>query len=68
MSLYIYHESTGTLIALAERVFLVNDKDVDYDILSQMDDGLFVPEWEHKGRRIDNYNMGHLFYGESNEI
>ena len=64
MSLYIYHEGTGTLIALSDKCFLVNDKFVDDETMAALSDGASVTEREHKGLRIDNYNMGNLFYGE----
>ena len=64
MSLYIYHEGTGTLIALADTVYLINDKFVDEETMESLSDGASVSNREHKGLRIDNYNMGNLFYGE----
>ena len=63
MSLYIYHPGTGTVIPLSDTVYLVNDKFVSEDLLDAMSDGMTLDEREHKGYRIDNYNMGNLFYG-----
>ena len=63
MSLYIYHEGTGTLISLDDKVFLINDKYCDEDTLDSMENGASVSEFEHKGYRIDNYNMTNLFFG-----
>ena len=64
MSLYIYHPGTGTVISLRDTVYLVNDKFVSEDLLDEMSDGMTLDEREHKGIRIDNYNMGNLFFGE----
>ena len=61
--LYIYHPKTGTLIPLSEQVFLVNVEHAGRDTINDLSEGVPVPEREHKGWRIDNYNMGNLFYG-----
>lgn len=64
MSLYIYHEGTGTLISLSDRVYLINDKFVSEDVINDLSEGFRMEEVDHKGYRIDNYNMGNLFFGE----
>ena len=63
MSLYIYHPGTGCLISLTDEVYLVNDKFATEDTMNDLEEGLRIPVNEHKGFRIDNYNMGTLFYG-----
>lgn len=63
-TLYIYHPGTGTLIPLSDEVYLVNAEWVSEDILDAMSDGMTLDERIHKGRRIDNYNMTNLFFGE----
>lgn len=61
--LFIYHPGTGTLISLYDPVYLVNAEVVDPDILDGMSMGGSYSAREHKGRRIDNYNMTNLFFG-----
>lgn len=63
-TLYIYHPGTGTVIPLSDEVYLVNAEWVSEDILDAMSDGMTLDERIHKGRRIDNYNMTNLFFGE----
>lgn len=65
MALYIYHEGTGTLIDLSDRVFVVNDKHCAEDIMNAMSEGQSIDDEMHHGYRLDNYNMGNLFYGEA---
>lgn len=65
MSLFIYHAGTGTVISLSDECYLVNDKFIDADTMEAFEYGeKDIPPIEHKGYRIDNYNMGNLFYGE----
>jgi hypothetical protein len=63
MALYIYHSGTGTVLPLSDSVYLVNDKYCDEETLEAMSNGGTVPNYAHKGLRIDNHNMGNLFYG-----
>jgi hypothetical protein len=63
-TLYIYHPGTGTVIPLSDEVYLVNSEQVSEDMLDDMSDGLTLDERDHKGYRIDNYNMTNLFFGE----
>lgn len=61
--LWIYHPGTGTVIALADKVYLVDTANLSDEIYADMLDGASVTEREHMGRRIDNYNMTNLFFG-----
>ena len=63
-NLFIYHEGTGTLIALSDKVYLIDADAIDSDTLDDLEMGANVTEREHKGWRIDNYNMTNLFFGE----
>jgi hypothetical protein len=62
-NLFIYHEGTGTLIALSDKVYLIDADLIDSDTLDDLEMGANVTEREHLGRRIDNYNMTNLFFG-----
>lgn len=62
-TLYIYHPGTGTVISLSDEVYLVNTEWLSEDILDDMSNGLTLDESDHKGYRIDNYNMTNLFFG-----
>lgn len=62
--LYIYHPGTGTLISLSDPTFLVCSDFVDEETMEAMSNGASLTEREHKGWRIDNYNMTNLFFGE----
>ena len=62
--LLIYHPGTGTVIALSDPVYLVDADLLDARTLEDMEMGANVSEREHKGWRIDNYNMTNLFFGE----
>ena len=61
--LFIYHPGTGTVIALSDPVYLVDGDIAGPSIMEDMSMGANVTEREHKGFRIDNYNMTNLFYG-----
>lgn len=61
--LWIYHPGTGTVIALADKVYLVDTANLSDELYAEMLDGASVTEREHKGWRIDNYNMTNLFFG-----
>ena len=63
-NLFIYHEGTGTLIALSDKVYLIDADVIDSATLDDLEMGANVTEREHKGWRIDNYNMTNLFFGE----
>lgn len=63
-NLFIYHEGTGTLIALSDKVYLIDADAIDGSTLDDLEMGANVTEREHKGWRIDNYNMTNLFFGE----
>lgn len=62
--LLIYHSGTGTLISLRDEVYLVDATRVREDILDSMEMGGTVDEREHMGYRLDNWNMGNLFFGD----
>ena len=60
--LFIYHEGTGTLISLSDKVFLIDADKVDPVVMSDLSDGISgITDKEHLGYRIDNYNMANLF-------
>jgi hypothetical protein len=61
--LFIYHQGTSTLIPLSDEVYLVNAETVGDEMLNDMSDGCNVYPMEHKGYRLDNYNMTNLFFG-----
>lgn len=60
--LLIYHPGTGTIIPLSDEVYLV-DTAIAADVLDDMECGMNVPVVEHKGYRLDNFNMTNLFFG-----
>ena len=64
-NLFIYHEGTGTLIALSDKVYLIDADAIDERTLDDLEMGANVTEREHKGWRIDNYNMTNLFFGDN---
>ncbi len=61
--LFIYHQGTQTLIPLSDEVYLVAADVVGSEMLNDMSDGCNVYPMEHKGYRLDNYNMTNLFFG-----
>ncbi len=64
-NLFIYHEGTGTLISLSDRVFLIDADSVDPVVMSDLEDGISgITDKEHLGYRLDNYNMTNLFFGD----
>ena len=63
-NLFIYHSGTGTLISLADPVYLVASDIAGEYAMEVMDSGVECYPDEHKGYRIDNYNMTNLFFGE----
>lgn len=63
-SLFIYRPSTGTMIPLSDEVYLCNVDDIEIDFLYAIEGGATVSPQNHKGIRIDDWNMGNVFYGE----
>jgi len=61
--LFIYHQGTGTLIALSDEVYLVAEDVAGEQLIEDMSEGCNVYPMEHKGYRLDNYNMTNLFFG-----
>lgn len=62
--LFIYHPGTGTIIALSDEVYLVDNAQLDADAQQAFDFGMTnIPVELHKGYRLDNYNMTNLFFG-----
>ena len=63
--LFIYHPGSGTLISLADPTFLVDRNIIDSEIFDFMEMGSswLIGSREHKGIRLDNYNMTNLFFG-----
>jgi len=59
--LLIYHPGTGTVISLSDKVYLVDAETAGEETVAEMLEG-FVEEREHKGFRIDNFNMSNLFF------
>ena len=62
--LWIYHPGTGTVIPLSDEVYLVDIANISDELYAEMLDGITVSPRRHLGRRIDNYNMTNLFFGE----
>ena len=61
--LFVYHPGTGTVIPLSDVVYLCDSSLIAPVDLEYMEAGNFVDVFEHKGIRIDNYNMTNLFFG-----
>jgi hypothetical protein len=65
--LFIYHPGTGTMISLSDPVFLLDANVIEEKAPGAVDaysDGYATyDDAELMGVRIDNYNMGHLFFG-----
>jgi hypothetical protein len=64
-NLFIYHPETGTLVDLSEQVYLLDPGVIDPDVWWEIKNSATMPERDHKGRRLDNYNMTNLFFGGS---
>ena len=60
--LIIYHPGTGTVIPLSDVVYLCDTQKIAPVDLEYMIDGSFIDIHEHKGYRLDNYNMTNLFF------
>lgn len=61
--LFIYHQESSTLISLNDEMYLIAADVVGEEMLSEMSIGCNVYPMEHKGYRLDNYNMTNLFFG-----
>ena len=61
--LLIYHPGTGTVIPLSDEVYLVDTSIPGDDTVQKMLEGLVEPR-DHKGYRLDNFNMTNLFFKE----
>ena len=62
--LLIYHPGTGTVIPLSDTVYLVDADTAGEETVAEMLEG-FVEEREHKGYRLDNFNMTNLFFEDA---
>ena len=62
--LYLYCPDRKQMISLQmERVYLVDSIHISPEMFQHVDfDGGILSEAEHKGYRIDNYNMTNLFF------
>ena len=61
--LFIYHQESSTLISLNDEMYLIAADIVGEEMLNEMLVGCNVYPMEHKGYRLDNYNMNNLFFG-----
>jgi hypothetical protein len=61
--LLIYHPGTGTVVPLSDEVYLVDTSIAGEETVAEMLEG-YVEERQHKGFRIDNFNMTNLFFGK----
>lgn len=61
--LFIYHQGTQTLIPLSDEVYLIDAALTSEEMINDMSEGCNVYPMEHKGYRIDNYNITNLFFG-----
>jgi len=63
--LYIYHPGTGTTVSLADPVYLLDASSISSRDLVALDEGTLDKFAASViGIRIDNTNMGHIFYGK----
>lgn len=58
--LFIYHPGTGTVISLSDEVYVCDTADIDIENAELIP---YIPILEHKGIRIDNYNMTNFLEG-----
>ena len=63
--LFIYHQESSTLISLNDEMYLIAADIVGDEMINEMLVGCTVYPMEHKGYRLDNYNMTNLFFGDS---
>ena len=65
--LFIYHPGTGTMIALSDPVFLLDANMIEEKApgaLEAYSEGYAThDDAKLMGTRIDNWNMGNLFFG-----
>ena len=63
--LFIYHPGTGTMISLADPVYLIDAGAQSDAAMDDFNEGsasqLFA---SNRGYRIDNHNMTNLFFGD----
>jgi hypothetical protein len=64
--LIIYHPGTGTVIPLSDVVYICDTQFIAPADLDYMEMGGEVDVFEHKGYRLDNHNIGWLFFGDEN--
>lgn len=63
--LVIYHPGTGTAIPLSDAVYLVNVAHISKRDLEALENGTLDKfDMSVIGTRIDNSNMGNIFYPE----
>ena len=60
--LLIYHPGTGTVISLADPVYLIDTSAIDEETLDELEMGTQVAPQHHKGYMIDNHIMNNLFW------
>lgn len=64
-NLFVYHPGTGTSIMLSDPVYLLDASKISEKQLADFDDGVATKfDAEGLGYRIDNTNMGRLFYND----
>lgn len=63
--LLIYHPGTGTVIPLTDEVYLVDTEIAGKAVVEEMLEGSSLPLQQHKGYRLDNFNMTNLFFEDS---
>ena len=63
--LVIYHPGTGTTIPLSDPVYLLNTAHISKRDLAALEEGTLDQfDLSVIGTRIDNHNMGNIFYPE----
>ena len=60
--LILYHPGTGTLIPLSDEVYIIDAAIIPERVLDDIEMGTEVAVRDHRGVRIDNYNMTNAFY------
>lgn len=62
--LVVYHPGTGTAVPLSDKVFLIDYSRLKPDSQDNLVNGTMEEYYaEAIGIRIDNFNMGNLFFG-----